>query len=784
MRLSQVFQVAVFRVGPLKTHRIKTSGRTIGSAKKSGRTGRRRLRLTERAWFYRLGQRPISPLVRGLAAYVGAIVVSSFCVWLLWDLWKADLRYPLVGMLGDVLHAQAVIFKGMTDNGWSLHNRWLGAPFGLDMRDFPLADLLVLGAAKFLSFFTKNHILIRNLIAVGSYPLVTVTSLHVMRRLGIRYTIALAGSLLFAFLTYHHMRIGPHILLGIGYFTVPFATLLGIELFDNKSVFIESNNDKKGAHRVGGRETWRVIAWCAVMGLTGAIYFPYFSCYVLMVAGVFASFHHRSLLPWVRCLCMQGVIGVALFALLSPTLLNDITQGHLSAIDRNPQDAELYGLKIVQMIIPGAGHRVAWWQRIGEFYNRVAPDVTENRMAYMGVLGVAGFLYLIFAILRGQERDSRLRTLSVLNTAVLLLGTIGGFSSVFAFLVSGKIRGYNRIGVYIAFFALLALALLAERAVEKWVRTARQRVAFGIALTCITGLGLYDQYALDVDYDILKKQYLEMDKWVSRIERSFPSNSSIFQYPYFPMPENGPIHHLSDYALMEPYLHSKAIRWSYGAAKGRRGDAWIAHVASLPVDQAIVTLVQAGFSGIYVARDGYGDHGAALEASLASLLGKPVLVSPKGDCSLYSLVNRAKILHAQLGEEKFQRRQADVLTPMYLAWRDGFYPPEQIGKSEHVWCQAKGRFVIENPSSRPKHVVLNADLRVARSPATVRLESDVLTREIHITQKTYHLSEGFEVPPGVHLVAVQTDSRSSKPDDMMRDLRLAFVGANLETLGQ
>ncbi len=36
MRLSQVFQVAVFRGAPLKTHRIKTSGRAIGSAQKSG----------------------------------------------------------------------------------------------------------------------------------------------------------------------------------------------------------------------------------------------------------------------------------------------------------------------------------------------------------------------------------------------------------------------------------------------------------------------------------------------------------------------------------------------------------------------------------------------------------------------------------------------------------------------------------------------------------------------------------------------------------------------------
>lgn len=174
---------------------------------------------------------------RRFVTYAVATIASIVCVWVLWELWKADLRFPLVSMSGDALFAQAVIFKGMTDNSWYFDNPLLGAPFGLNMRDLPQSDLLVLGSAKTLALFTKNHILIRNLIAIGSYPLVTVTSLYAMRRLGVRYAIALSGSLLFAFSAYHHWHIGPHILLGIGYFTVPFATLLSLELFDNTPIF-------------------------------------------------------------------------------------------------------------------------------------------------------------------------------------------------------------------------------------------------------------------------------------------------------------------------------------------------------------------------------------------------------------------------------------------------------------------------------------------------------------------------------------------------------------------
>jgi len=520
------------------------------------------------------------------------------------------------------------------------------------------------------------------------------------------------------------------------------------------------------------------------MGLTGSIYFPFFSCYVLMIAGVFAAFHHRSLWPWLRSLCMQGIVGAAVIVNLLPTLLNDRAHGHLNTILRDPRAAEIYALKIAQLIIPGTGHKIEAIKRFGDYYNRNAPLINENQTAYLGFVGIAGFLYLIFALLRGQERDARLRTLSVLNMAALLLGTFGGFSSLFAFLVTYNIRSYNRISVYIAFFALLAVALLAERAAAKWATTGRRRAVLGVTLASLLGLGLFDQYPLEVDYDALRKEHLEMDSYVARIESAIPPNSAIFQYPYFPFPEHGPVEQLPEYTPMIPYLHSKTLRWSYGVIKGRRGDEWNARVAALPAEEAVDTLAQAGFSGIYVSRYGYADRGAKLEASLGSLLGKPVVTSAKGDTSFYSLLGRVAAMRAKLGSEEFKRRQLDVLSPMYLAWRDGFYPPEGQGPSERSWCRAKGRFVIENPSSRPKHVVLEAILQVARSPATVHLRSDLFSRDIYIEHKSYSLSDGFDVPPGEHFVTVETDTRSGKPDDSRRDLRVAFIGARLDTRGQ
>ena len=50
-----------------------------------------------------------------------------------------------------------------------------------------------------------------------------------------------------------------------------------------------------------------------------------------------------------------------------------------------------------------------------------------------------------------------------LTVAGILLATIGGFGSLFAFLVSPDIRAYNRITGFLAFFALVAVGIALDR---------------------------------------------------------------------------------------------------------------------------------------------------------------------------------------------------------------------------------------------------------------------------------------------------------------------------------
>jgi hypothetical protein len=88
------------------------------------------------------------------------------------------------------------------------------------------------------------------------------------------------------------------------------------------------------------------------------------------------------------------------------------------------------------------------------------------RGEHLGVIGSLGFLALLGCFLLGTPGGTRrgesadvahrvlLRDVSILNLSAVLLGTIGGFGSLVALVISSKIRAYNRISIYIAFFSL------------------------------------------------------------------------------------------------------------------------------------------------------------------------------------------------------------------------------------------------------------------------------------------------------------------------------------------
>src|SRR5436309_2146323 len=72
--------------------------------------------------------------VRSVAGYALAVGLCLGFLVIVLQLWKADLRVPFL-YWEDALLVDSWV-KGVLDNGWYLHNAYLGAPAAQDFHDF------------------------------------------------------------------------------------------------------------------------------------------------------------------------------------------------------------------------------------------------------------------------------------------------------------------------------------------------------------------------------------------------------------------------------------------------------------------------------------------------------------------------------------------------------------------------------------------------------------------------------------------------------------------------
>jgi len=206
-----------------------------------------------------------------------------------------------------------------------------------------------------------------------------------------------------------------------------------------------------------------------------------------------------------------------------------------------------------------------------------------------------------------------------MNQGEIRLAVVGCGGSAFSLLITPQLRAYNRICVYIAFFALTAVALGFDWCTRRVGGSGVSRHLAAVVVWALVLLGgTWDQTGprFIPAYQDVRQKFQADAKFFQAIESRLPSGSSVFQLPVVRFPEEPPVHHMLDYDHLRGYLHTRSLRWSYGALKGREGDAWQKSLAGLPAQELARRVALAGFSGIYLNRDGYADDGAAVEKAL------------------------------------------------------------------------------------------------------------------------------------------------------------------------
>src|SRR5262249_46872057 len=113
-----------------------------------------------------------------------------------------------------------------------------------------------------------------------------------------------------------------------------------------------------------------------------------------------------------------------------------------------------------------------------------------------------------------------------------------------------------------------------------------------------------------------------------------------------------------------PYIHSRDLRWSYGAMKSRPED-WEAYLAEKPLREIVAGAAASGFAGIYVDLYAYGPGAPRrqFKAQLRALVRTKPLVGANGRLLFLPLSGYAARLRRELPQAELHALRVATLTP-------------------------------------------------------------------------------------------------------------------------
>ena len=658
-----------------------------------------------------------------------------------------------------------VKIRAIGENGWFWPNENLGAPFGYTAFDHAGSNLQMVDnlLSKLLYAFLQDPVVTLNVQYLLTFALCGVTAFGVLRALGIGQAMSACGAIVFGLSPYITMRGVGHLCLGEAYF-VPFSILLCMWAYQEADYLCINRQFLKN------RKNLLTILFAFLIANNGIGYYAVFSCFFLCVIAVMKVLRERKITA-IRA-PMTTVIFITFFFVLTllPTILYQLSNGNNMAIANRPiAESEIYGLKVIQLFVPNQGYGLPFLSEFFSDYNSRSPFINENVSSYLGIFAMIGYLISIVLLFLTNQTDGMCSILSRLNIAAVLFGTVGSFNIIFTYLV-GMIRAYNRISIFIMFISTATLCAVLDTGIRR-LDTHRKRIIAGLGLCVFMAVCLYDQipaYGMNDTRLQNNKRLYEADAvFFEEVSESLETGDMVFQLPYHPYPESGPVRGMSDYEQLKGFLHQPDLRWSYGVTKGRHGDMWIKKVANLPVNEMVDMLCYAGYSGIHINRKAYTpEEYQELEAAIAAAVGDAFAVSADGSQSFVLLANRTEILSrdTQVWTEKTETvLDAYTLTTLFKAGISGV---ESDQSNRWIWMADRAVIDLYNYSDQPMTYALSFDL-VTDYPGeywVVIKNSEGEKRYVLNSKVT--VSENVVLNPGANTFEITTNApRVDAPND-------------------
>jgi hypothetical protein len=633
---------------------------------------------------------------------VGALlaVVTTVLTVIIFRLWDASLSLPQI-YTGDGTF-YSVLTKGIEENGNYLYNDLLGYPKGLAFVDYPLGgDNLNLLLIRVVSWFSPNFGLTINLWVILTFPLVAVCAFAAMRRMGVTLWSAASMGLLYTFIQYHFRASGW--LLLIGYFALPFGILLAVRVLQGTALFARSAG-ATGFKSWFSRRTIATLATIVAIGSTG-IYLTAFTLALMTVAmlGQFAA--GRPRVAGSAVVAMAAIVGMVVLN-TAPTTLQRLVDGTNQEVPiRAEFESELYGITLTRMVIPPRNHRFEPAANFGKHFQATTTlPVTGEEAAYIGAVGLLGLgglsLFALVGLSRGLSAGRRHRygPLAVCAVTAFIFGTVGGANTLFSYLVSPALRGLGRISSVLAFCGLAAVAFGVDGLRQRLRgRDKRAQLAIPLLLSGLIGIGLYDQTANGFTrpyYDSIRTQWNADQRFVDAIENRVPKGAAIYTFPEQFFPESAGPGGMADYDSAIGYLHSRHLKWSYGAVRGRDGK-WLEVMNSYTLARKIPTLALCGFAGVWFDRAGV-EKPAEVSAEIGKLTGTTPIASEDARREFFALDELATRERGKRSETERALLCARTFSPAYVAGGDGVSKPAPDGVGLSRWLADRGSLEVRN----------------------------------------------------------------------------------------
>lgn len=598
-------------------------------------------------------------------ALVVNIIITLIAVVIVFQLWNKDINVP-ISYQNDGLGAVATV-KGMIEGEGIWHRSYWSAPMEED--NYMVDYILPLMIIRVIILFVKDAAVVINIFWILTYILTAITTYLFLRKLGIRYSIAIFGSIIYNFLPYHYMRIEHFWLCGC--YIIPLCLWLIMDAAGVVSYEQKQNVFSIGKLKVTKRQIVNLVLGLLI-GLNG-IYYSVFAVMLIMVMAFFNCISKKD----IKKIAVGVYDTIAIFApivlfYVMPTVLWGNSMMGEAAATRNIYDIERYALKVAALFFPVQGHRIKALADFTEYYSEVFNLTNENCTVILGIIMSIGLVLSLLGVFCKSlyKTDHELvKCMGQINMVIILIACQGGLAAYIGIFVTTAIRCFNRMSIFIALASLTVVCISLENAIVHWKIKRYMELA---GISALTLFGIWDQtsaeyatYSLytadkisyEWSYDEKEKDYYSLKNYFADIKQLVGEDAIIYMLPREPYygPDNKP------FAAIKSYICSDGLRWSYSEWNAGY-KKYFKKIEETGVESLLNTISVLDMSGVLVDSQSYSTEEEFSDVcqEIEILTGEKPVIDESGELYFYDIVNYKNELLENYSTEQLRRMRTAI----------------------------------------------------------------------------------------------------------------------------